>query len=144
MKRRPLIIVFSILLFAGLVFGGERFFSRTATDVTVSRVTISPAEVDFGDIAQDGGMVSTTVMVKNEGGQPLEINRISTSCGCTTAEMDMSPLEPGLSRPLTISFDPMAHPDQSGPITRAVYLQTSDPEQPEVEIEVIGNVISSN
>ena len=104
---------------------------------------MNPSLVDFGDIDQAGGYVWAEVQVTNNGNKPLEFNRISTSCGCTTAEMDQSPLEPGLSRILSIRFDPMAHPDQSGPITRVVYLQTSDRDRPEIEIDVVGNVIST-
>ncbi len=105
------------------------------------RIEVSPQSVDFGDIDQAGGVVSADVVVTNSGTKALEFNRISTSCGCTTTDMDTSPLAPGASRVLTIHFDPMAHPDQHGFITRAVYLQTSDPTQPELEIGVTGNVI---
>lgn len=96
---------------------------------------------DFGDIIQSEGPVSTTVQISNNSDQKLEINRLSTSCGCTTATMDLSDLQPGETRDMKITFDPMTHPDQFGAITRVVYLQTSDPNLPELEIEIKGNVI---
>jgi hypothetical protein len=52
--------------------------------------------------------------------------------------MEMSDLAAGESREMTITFDPMVHPDELGPITRAVYLQTSDPDEPEIQIDVTG------
>lgn len=106
-----------------------------------AQITASPTSVDFGKIDQGGGSVTATIELRNDGGRPLNIFRVSTSCGCTTATLDASPMSPGESRPLTITFDPMVHPDENGPITRMVYLQSSDPDQPELEIEVIGNVI---
>jgi hypothetical protein len=117
--------------------------SIRAIEDAAARAVIDPASIDFGDIPQGGGVVSTTVSVKNLGDKPLEIFRVSTSCGCTTAAMDTSPMQPKEERPLKIDFDPMVHPDQSGPITRVVYLQTSDPMAPEIEIDITGNVVPS-
>ncbi len=115
--------------------------SREVEPSSGGQIAVSSSQINFGDIDQGNGAVSATVEIRNDGDETLEIYRISTSCGCTTAEMDQSPLQPDTSRPLTIRFDPFVHPDESGPITRVVYLQSSDPEKPEVEIEIIGNVI---
>lgn len=123
-----LIITFSLLVLAGCSTGPPN-------------VSVSPSSHDFGDIVQSKGPVTTTFTVKNKGGEELIINRLSTSCGCTTAEMDSSPIQPKESREMTVTFDPMVHPDQFGKIERVVYLQTSDPEKPEVEIDITGNVI---
>jgi hypothetical protein len=136
-----------LLMIIVFVIGGVAIWlglNKTQTidvEVAYGQMTTSSSLIDFGDIDQSGGVVSATVEVTNTGLGTLSINRVSTSCGCTTASMDESPLGPGEKRTLTIQFDPMAHPDESGPITRAVYIQTSDPEQPEVEIDVVGNVI---
>lgn len=123
-----------------LLFTAALLLTACST-VSVPRVSVSPPAYDFGDIVQSKGPVSTTFAVKNTGGTELVINRLSTSCGCTTAEMEQSPLAPGASREMTVTFDPMVHPDQFGKIERVVYLQTSDPLQPEMEINVTGNVI---
>lgn len=125
-----IITILSVLVLAG------------CTTVTKgSSVSVAPPAHDFGDIVQSKGVVTTTFAVKNTGNEPLVINRLSTSCGCTTAEMDESPLQPNESRKMVVTFDPMVHPDQLGKIERVVYLQTSDPIQPEVEIDITGNVI---
>jgi len=128
-----------LLLIPTLAIGGVALWIGLHASQPV--LTISSSLINFGDIDQDGGVVSMTVEVSNTGNRALEINRISTSCGCTTATMDETPLAPGEKRTLTIQFDPMTHPDQSGLITRVVYIQSSDPNQSEVEIDVIGNVI---
>lgn len=123
---------FGILLFSGCSVG--------QTEV-LSSIKAVPASFDFGDIDRAKGKVSTTVEILNTGGDVLKLYRLATSCGCTVADMDMSDLSPGASRQMTITFDPMTHPDEVGPIIRVVYLQTSDPNLPELEIEITGNVI---
>lgn len=140
MKKISVILALGVLVIIVFGFLTIKMQYARSTDQT-ARIEVVPSSVDFGNIDQGAGVVSTTVEVKNTGSKSLEINRISTSCGCTTAEIGMSPIDPGSSRVLVIKFDPMAHPDQNGPIVRVVYLQTSDSTQPELEINVVGNVI---
>ncbi len=135
------ILAVGVVVSAGTYGWGQLESLRVAA--RSSQIVVSTSQVDFGEIDQGNGPVSATIDVRNEGSAPLEIYRVSTSCGCTTATMDQSPIEPGASRPLTIQFDPMVHPDESGPILRVVYLQSSDPRQAEIEVNVIGNVVSS-
>ncbi len=134
--------IFFAAIFVGLVVVAAWLVLKNI-DRPDGRLVVSSSSIDFGDIDQGGGAVETTVEVSNAGGRTLEIYRLSTSCGCTTAQMDQSPLAPGDKRTLTIRFDPMVHPDESGPIARAVYLQSSDSQQPEVVIDITGNVIST-
>ena len=131
-------IIVLILLIAAIVGGGLMFYSSTP-----ARIMTTSSLLDLGEIDQAGGPVTATVDIRDDGGQPLELYRISTSCGCTTAQMDLSPLAKNETRTLTVTFDPMVHPDQSGSITRVVYIQSSDPDQPEIEIDVIGTVLSN-
>ena len=129
----------SVLLLVGCALtpseNGEEAVDETAA------ILVTPSSFDFGEIVQSEGIVSTTFDIKNVGDQTLTMNRLSTSCGCTTALMDMSDLDPGETRAMTVTFDPMTHPDQLGMIERVVYLQTSDPTQPEIEIDITGFVI---
>lgn len=142
MKRRSIVLL--TIGVALVVLWLTRIQSQPMIDQTIKtgQLDISSSLVDFGDIDQHGGIVTTMVEVTNSGEKDLLIYRVSTSCGCTTAQMDMSPLPPGETRTLTIAFDPLVHPDQTGPITRVVYLQSSDPDQPEFEIDVIGTVLA--
>ncbi|MFA4845218.1 MAG: DUF1573 domain-containing protein [Patescibacteria group bacterium] len=141
-KTILILVALLVVVAFGVIANG--FTEKRVVQPPVPTVEVNPPSVDFGDVPQAGGIVSADVEVTNSGSQTLTIYRLSTSCGCTTATMDTSPIEPGGSRTLTIRFDPMAHPDQSGLITRVVYLQTSDAQRPEVEIDVTGNVIPAN
>lgn len=140
---RYLIPALALIAAAGAfaAFGPPDESAPAMPSVPAGRVAVEPAAVDFGDIIRADGAVSSTVTVTNTGSAPLTINRLSTSCGCTTAAMDLSDLAPQESRAMTITFDPSVHPDQTGEIIRVVYLQTSDPDVPETAIDVSGYII---
>ncbi len=131
---KKLLLVVSLLFLVTILAGCAKLSEDP-------KVAVSPENYDFGTIDQSKGNVSTRFTVENVGNKPLKILRLSTSCGCTTAEMDMDDLEPGESREMIVTFDPMVHPDQYGPITRVIYLQTSDPKTPEFQIDITGDVV---
>ncbi len=134
-KIRLLLLAF---IFSTL-FGGLTHIAHA--EELKGSISATPASYNFGDIYPEKGKVSTTFEIKNSGKESLKINRISTSCGCTTAEIDQSDLKPGEIRKMLVTFDPNTHPDEKGTITRMVYIQTSDPVTPELEIELTGNII---
>ena len=99
---------------------------------------------DWGDINIEGGMVSHTFKLKNDGTEDLIVKRATTSCMCTTATIQDSsenlspqfgmhgsstwgqPIAPGEEFTVDVVFDPMAHgPQAVGPIQRSVYIETS-------------------
>ncbi len=106
-------------------------------------LSVAPPSYDFGNIPKNGGKISTVFILKNTGKESVEIQRVSTSCGCTVAEMDQSPIPAGGERTLTVIYDPMTHPDEFGLIQRAVYIQNSDSNFPELIIDITGNVVVS-
>jgi len=140
--QRLLIILIALSIVVAVTRFGFIRASQSDEGTLIGQITVSSLRIDFGEIDPLGGPVSTTIEVANTGEGSLQINRISTSCGCTTATMDSSALEPGQTRPLTIQFDPQVHPDEEGPIARVVYIQSSDPDQPEIEIDVVGTLLS--
>ena len=97
---------------------------------------------DFGTISMAAGNVSTTYRIRNDSAAPLVINRIFTSCMCTTATLIMASgrkqgpfgmpghgplkavsaqLAPGEVALLEMVFDPAAHgPSGIGRIERVV------------------------
>ncbi|HXF44391.1 MAG TPA: DUF1573 domain-containing protein [Candidatus Paceibacterota bacterium] len=102
---------------------------------------------DFGRISMSRGEVNREFSFVNSGSKPLTVNRIYTSCMCTTATVIINGNEfgpfgmpgHGLSRPisaeiapgeegkLNVVFDPAAHgPAGVGPIERFVYIGTND------------------
>ena len=101
---------------------------------------------DFGTISMKAGNVSTTYRITNEGAEPLALDKIYTSCMCTTATLitangrkqgpfgmpghgPLKPatgqLAPGEVALLEVVFDPAAHgPSGVGRIERVVTVET--------------------
>lgn len=101
---------------------------------------------DFGTISMKAGNVSTTYRIKNEGPAPLALDKVYTSCMCTTATLvtangrkqgpfgmpghgPLKPatgqLAPGETALLEVVFDPAAHgPSGVGRIERVVTVET--------------------
>jgi hypothetical protein len=122
-------------------------------------------DFDFGDIKLRGGDVSHKFQVKNEGVDPVVIERVYTSCMCTTAyitdisgerygkfgmqghrglALDTSiKIDPGETAEVEVIYDPFAHgPNGTGKIKRIIYLETNSEQTPKVEITFKGNVIN--
>jgi hypothetical protein len=72
---------------------------------------------DFGVIAEANGLASHTFIVKNTGADPLVITRVTVSCGCTHPDWTKSPIEPGKTGEVTISYNPNGRP---GPFLKSV------------------------
>ena len=102
---------------------------------------VSPANYNFGEVGPEP--VTTTFAVSNSGDGPLQIKRVTTSCGCTTAEISSQTVAPGQSADLTVTFDPQAHAGAVGQMVRFVYLRTNDPAAAEVEIQISANVVEN-
>ena len=68
------------------------------------RVTFSEDRVDLGDIRQ-GDKVTRIFEFRNSGNQPLIIENVLTTCGCTVPEWPKQPIEPGAEGILKVVFD---------------------------------------
>lgn len=96
---------------------------------------------EFGEVV-NGVIAEKDLMITNNGGAPLIIEEVSTSCGCTTAEVTPSAINPGESGVLHIEFDSGAHgPELTGELMRQIFLLTNDPNNPEVVITFSANVV---
>jgi hypothetical protein len=106
------------------------------------RVAVSPASYDFGQVGADP--VTTVFTVGNEGGGSLQVESVSTSCGCTTAQISAQTIRAGESAKLTVTFDPQAHDGAVGHFVRFVYLRTNDQATPEVQVQISAEVVDNS
>ena len=58
--------------------------------------------------------------------------------------MELEEIPPGKQTQLTVIYDPSVHPGLVGKIKRIVYIQSNDPVQEEVELELVGNILPSS
>jgi hypothetical protein len=101
---------------------------------------MSAAEFDFGTVPNTKA-VSETFEIRNEGSGTLEITGVSTSCGCTTAEVADSSVLPGESTELVVTYDPQAHGGATGRFMRVIYIRSNDAQTPEAQLTVFVNVV---
>jgi hypothetical protein len=106
-----------------------------------SQIAVEPGEVDLGEISATD-LVTSTLYIRNEGQGVLEISSLRTSCGCTTVEVDETMIKSGAEALMTISFDPQAHPGLYGPLLRMIYIESNDPNLPELEIPVTVHILA--
>ncbi len=98
-------------------------------------------EVDLGKVV-NGEIVEISVPVRNTGEGQLIIESVTTSCGCTTAEIQPHSIAPGNEGILHIEYDSGAHgPDETGPIMRQIFIASNDPDQPEAELRLTAEVL---
>ena len=84
--KQVIIILMAMLMTIGVVS------AQTNKQAVIS---VKENIYDFGTIKEDGGNVSHTFTVSNEGAAPLVITRVIASCGCTTPEWTKEPIAPG-------------------------------------------------
>ena len=70
------------------------------------RVTFNEKKHDFGVIPEKGGNVSFDFVLTNTSTDPVIINKVQTSCGCTTPSWTKTPIEPKKSGTITVSYNP--------------------------------------
>ena len=147
----------AIILIAGLYL-----LNRDSGISGDPRIAVNPTDYDFGDVSVRGSVVMTSMTLKNEGGSDLVINKLDTSCACTTAtvkkggkegpvfgmsEHGFNPvgwsetLKAGESALLNIYYDAGVHPESRGRTTMVVWVFSNDPKNPEKMVKIDTNQV---
>ncbi len=126
------------LLVIGLTLGAvsEWATAQQEETKTAPRLEAENLEWDFGTVWQ-GEPLEHIVTLKNVGDAPLEITEVKSSCGCTTPSKPKSPLMPGESDKLTVSYNSKS---KMGKANQTITLTTNDPQQARVIVRVRGEV----
>ena len=105
-------------------------------------ISLETKQFDLGDV-MNGEILSRDVAVENDGASPLVVSTVSTSCGCTQASLEPMTIPPGEVGVLHINFDSGAHgPDLTGKVTRQIFINSNDPQQPEALVEFTANILA--
>jgi rhodanese-related sulfurtransferase len=107
-----------------------------------NEVVITPENQDFGTVVY-GDVPTTTFTLTNFTPLPLKVTRVSTSCGCTSAEVEQEELGAYESTTINVSFDPAVHKNDTdlGELTRTIYIDTDNPNFPKLTSTITANVI---
>lgn len=123
------------------------------------RIAANETKQDLGVVRQTNGTVTTEFTIKNEGKSDLVIDKLSSSCGCTSASLVYQDQEgprfymaghghdepdanwqatiaPGNEAVVKVYYDPTVHPDLIGPVTRTVSVHSNDPVDFETKLTI--------
>lgn len=135
-------VLFSIIFVLGLIavifYGYSRATPPAGDSQNLPKIEISPAFYDFGEV-EFGKVVNYNFIIKNSGKTPLEIKRVATSCGCTTAKISQQLIDPGQTAELAVVYDTAAMgdgPHGRGKQERIIYVKSNDPNNPQVNVIV--------
>ena len=102
------------------------------------KLWVSEQVYDFGEV-KEGVLVVHTFLLKNVGDAVLTFTRApGVSCGCTSAPLPKTTLEPGESVPLEVRFETTGYGGHR--TIKYVYVYSDDPEAPQVNLALQGYV----
>lgn len=160
-KKIISILLLWIVVAGGITWGIIGYSSQKQNGNSgVPEIAIDSFEYDFGTVSMAEGMVKHVFKIRNVGQSDLRINRIWTSCMCTTARLRVngktSPefgmhsasmlwsqkISPRQTAYLDVVFNPAYHgPQGTGAIVRVIYLSTNDPKNGNIKVKLTGNVV---
>lgn len=94
---------------------------------------------DFGVIGATD-IVQYDFVIGNTGDADLIIFRVYTTCGCTTVEVSSTVIPPGKVIIMTVIMDAGFHDLSGQTVRRGIIIESTDPDNPEVEIWVSASV----
>ena len=90
---------------------GARIATDTAAADSLSKAAAQLGKVEFEESAFDfgqvkeGAQVKHTFVLKNTGDAPIIISKVTASCGCTQPEFSKSPILPGGTSEIHVTFN---------------------------------------
>jgi hypothetical protein len=121
--------------FTGNVIEGMEV--KDSSSFHAAELYFTETQHDFG-VVKEGQVVDYTFKYKNTGKGVLEVNNVSTSCGCTVALMSSKKLEPGQEGTLRVELDTKNH---VGKMNRNITIQSNDPKEPNKLLLIFANII---
>lgn len=91
---------------------------------------------DFGQVYQ-GEKVLHTFTFDNVGDEPLVVDRVRSSCGCTAVLVSEKNLAPGSRGEIQANFDSTRF---RGDVQKTIYLYSNDPDTPVMQLQIKGSV----
>jgi hypothetical protein len=91
-----------IVLLASFFFAGAQ-----GTSTAESVLKLKETEYDFGKIPQ-GKPVYHNFEIVNTGAEPLKLDNVQASCGCTTPEWSQDAIAPGATATIKVGYNSAA------------------------------------
>jgi len=142
--KQSLIIVLVVVTVGLAIYGYLKAVPGIGnTTENLPQIEISPKDFDFGEVKY-GEVMTQIFVVKNSGKEILEIKKVATSCGCTTAKIknQISNLKSGEEVDLLVTYDSgvMTGAHAKGKQERIIYIKSNDPVNSQIEAKIYANV----
>ncbi len=122
--KRTLVVALLVLIGLGV------------TALGAPKISVDQPQYNFGEVIAGIAVVHTFILT-NTGDQPLVIKSVRTSCGCTTAALAKTTLNPGEAVNLAVTFDTAGY---SGKVGKSIYVTSNDPATPVLTLILTGTV----
>lgn len=116
----------------GIAAGLAALALTAAAGAADVRAVFRETSFDFGKVKQ-GEVLTHEFVFKNAGTQPLVVERVETTCGCTAALVSADKIPPGKEGKIKVSLDTHGY---SGRLTRYIYLVSNDASSGRRELSV--------
>lgn len=107
-----------------------------AAAASAGQLAISDTRVAFGNMTE-GPDAQKTVTLTNTSGTEAVIANVSTSCACTTTQLDKTTLGPGETATMVITYHTLKYP---GKFDKTVHVFTGADGKTEDVIHIVGHV----
>ena len=101
-------------------------------------IVFDTKEHDFGKIKEEDGRASYEFVFTNQGNEPLVVNKVQASCGCTTPSWTKNPVEPGQKGTITVIYNPAGRP---GVFSKSITVQSNATTE---RLSIKGDVIAKS
>jgi hypothetical protein len=108
------------------------FWVALSAQYAQTKMKVSETEYDFGKFKEEAGRQTHDFIVTNTGTDPLVIQNVIASCGCTTPDWTKQPIPAGGTGKVTAIYDPK---DRPGIFNKTLSVYSNS--KPEVVVLVI-------
>lgn len=93
---------------------------------------------DWGKVTPKESPLKKDVTLRNTGNEKLIITEVKPSCGCTTAPLEKSDLNPGESTKIHVTYNVSSN---SGPTSKTINITSNDPKNSRITYTLKAEVI---
>ncbi len=129
MKTKKLLLLVFLTVFTAGIINSQTISPKMVFEQTVH---------NFGKIKEDGGKVEYTFTFKNMGTEPLVIQDVHSSCGCTTPTWSKEPVPPAGTGFIKAVYNPLHRP---GNFHKTITIKSNAENSP-VVLQINGEVLS--
>ncbi|MCR5589394.1 MAG: DUF1573 domain-containing protein [Bacteroidales bacterium] len=131
MKKFALICLFATLAFAA----GAQNEGTREIPANGAKIRFEEMEHKYGTI-QKGGNGTCEFVFWNDGNEPLILQNVKASCGCTTPSYTQKPVMPGQSGVITVKYNT----NNVGSFSKTVTVTSNAVDNPRVTLRISGTV----